>query len=69
MVAVIVQQSFVEKQCFSAAYDLIQAIIDIKKCYPEGAGYPGILSDPNAIHLITRLENWTDALVAKDGGL
>lgn len=64
-----VQHTFVERQCFSAAYDLIQAVIDIKTCYPEGAGYPSLLSDPKVNHLITRLENWTDLLVSREGGL
>lgn len=65
----IVQRTFTEKQCFSAAYDLIQAVIDIKSGWPEGAGYPSILRDPQIGHLITRLETWTDWLVARDGGL
>lgn len=64
-----VQQPFVERQCFSAAYDLIQAVIDIKSSYPEGAGYPGLLRDPKVTVLITRLEHWTDILVAREGGL
>lgn len=64
-----VQHNFVERQCFSAAYDLIQAVIDIKAHYPEGAGYPSLLADPNVGQLITRLENWTDVLVAREGGL
>lgn len=65
----IVRYSFTERQCFSAAYDLIQAVIDIKARFPEGAGYPSLLSDPQVSHLVTRLENWTDQLVAREGGL
>lgn len=69
MDTMIVQHSAVDKQCFSAAYDLIQAVIDIKARYPEGAGYPSLLSDPKIGHLVTRLDNWTDMLVAREGGL
>lgn len=63
------KQSFAEKQCYNAAYDLIRCTIDIKKRYPTGAGYPSLLSDPEVYRLVERLESWTDLLVARDGGL
>lgn len=64
-----VQHTYTEKQCLSAAFDLIQTAIDIKSRYPEGAGHPDLVSDPKIINLIDRLEKWTDILVAREGGL
>ena len=69
MTTVNVPQRFTEKQCFSAAYDLIQTVIDIKDRHPEGKGYPGLINDPHVKVLLIRLEAWTDMLVAKEGGL
>lgn len=63
------KKSYAERECYNAAYDLIRCAIDIKKRFPDGAGYPNLLGDPEVKGLIERLESWTDLLVAREGGL
>ena len=61
-----VQQTFIEKQCFSTATKLIMEVIEIKRNWPN---YPDLPSNPGFSTLLKLLDNWTEALIEREGGL
>lgn len=69
MVSNTINQSFVRKQCFDKAEELIQRVIDIKTMWPDGFGFACVIEDPKFRSIVRNLDIWTDMLVAKEGGL
>lgn len=61
-----VQQSFVEKQCFSVAYKLISRVVEMKGCCSPPQD-PAI--DPRIRVLIRELDKWVEHLVYMEGAL
>lgn len=60
-----VQQTFIEKQCFSTATKLIMEVIGIKRQWPN---YPDLPSNPGFSTLLKQLDCWTEELVQREGG-
>jgi hypothetical protein len=62
-----VPQSFIERQLFSVAYELIQAVIDLKSDhrYRESS----LLEIPHLKGLLNKLDTWTNMKLDMEGGL